>query len=104
MHKPEHISLSRVDNAYLHVSFNPVKFAVVRSESEADSTVTKHLLSKQYRLDSNGTFLHFQSRDGKPADPIADIITELRVRLGHDFFEKNLLPYFETHANIEGTV
>ena len=98
MHKPEHVSLSRVDNAYLHVSFNPVKFAVFRSESETDATVTKHLLSKQYRLDSNGTFLHFQSRDGKPADPIADIITELRATLGHDFFEKNVMPYFEAQA------
>jgi len=98
MHKPDHVSLSRVDNAYLHVSFNPVKFELLRSESEADSTVTTHLLSKQYRLDSNGTFLHFQSRDGSPADPIADIITELRARLGHDFFEKNLMPYLEVAA------
>ena len=98
MHKPEHISLSRVDNAYLQVSFNPVKFEIFRSESESDSTVTKHLLSKHYRLDSSGTFLHFQSRDGAPADPIADIITELRARLGHDFFEKNLMPYFEAQA------
>ena len=98
MHKPEHISLSRVDNAYLQVSFNPVKFEVFRSESESDSTVTKHLLSKHYRLDSNGTFLHFQSRDGSPADPVADIITELRARLGHDFFERNLMPYFESQA------
>ena len=104
MHKPDHISLSQVDNAYLHVSFNPVNFEVVRSESDKDSTVTMHLLSKQYRLDSNGTFLHFQSRDGKPADPIADIITELRARLGHDFFEAKLLPYFEAHANTEGMV
>ena len=98
MHKPEHISLSRVDNAYLQVSFNPVKFEVFRSESESDSTVTKHLLSKHYRLDSNGTVLHFQSRDGSPADPVADIITELRARLGHDFFERNLMPYFESQA------
>ena len=104
MHKPEHISLSRVDNAYLQISFNPVKFAVVRSESEEDATVTKHLLSKQYRLDSNGTFLHFQSRDGKAADPIADILTELRARLGHEFFEAKLLPYFEAHANREDFV
>ncbi|MBX9727218.1 MAG: hypothetical protein K2X09_08130 [Rickettsiales bacterium] len=98
MRKPEHISLSRVDNAYLQVSFNPVKFELCRSESESNSTVTQHLLSKHYRLDSGGTFLHFQSRDGAPADPIADIITELRARLGHDFFEKNLMPYFEAHA------
>ena len=103
MHKPEHVSLSRVDNAYLHVSFNPVKFAVFRSESEEEATITKHLLSKQYRLDSNGTFLHFQSRDGKAADPIADILTELRARLGHDFFEAKLLPYFEVRANAEVT-
>ena len=99
MQKPEHISLSRVDSAYLHVSFNPVRFAVFRSESGEDATVTKHLMSKQYRLDSNGTFLHFQSRSGNAADPIADIITELRARLGHDFFEAELLPNFEARAN-----
>jgi hypothetical protein len=55
-------------------------------------------------LDSNGTFLHFQSRDGKAADPIADIISELRARLGRDFFEVNLLPYFEAHANRQETL
>jgi len=103
MQKPDHVSLSSADNAYLHVSFNPVKFALLRSESEEDSTVTKHLLSKQYRLDSKGTFLHFQSRDGKPADPIADIISELRARLGHEFFEKNLMPFFEEQGKVFAT-
>ena len=95
MHMPDHVSLTSADNAYLHISFNPVKFAVVNTESEEGSTITKHLLVKQYRLDASGVFLHFQSNDGTPADPIADILTELRARLGHEFFEKNLMPHFE---------
>ena len=98
MHMPEHITLSSANNAYLHISFNPVKFQVVNKEEEGEATITKHLLMKQYRLSAEGTFLHFQSNDGGAADPIADIITELRARLGHDFFEKNLMPYFESQA------
>lgn len=95
MRMPEHISLTCANNAYLQISFNPVKFVVHDKESEENSTITKHLLLKQYHLETNGTFLHFQSKDGSPADPIADIITELRAKLGYDFFENKLMPYFE---------
>lgn len=99
---PEHIKLTSADNAYLQISFNPVKFAVLDRESEQSSTITKHLLIKQYRLETNGTFLHFQAKDGTPADPIADIITELRAKLGHEFFEKNLMPFLEAQAGVAG--
>jgi hypothetical protein len=98
MHMPDHISLSSVNNAYLHVSFNPVKFMVVNKEEEGEATITKHLLMKQYRLATDGTFLHFQSNEGAAADPISDIITELRAKLGHEFFEKHLMPYFEAQV------
>ena len=100
MHMPDHVSLSSANNAYLHISFNPVKFLVVNKEEEGEATITKHLLMKQYRLATDGTFLHFQSNDGAAADPIADIITELRAKLGHEFFEKNLMPHFEAQAQI----
>ncbi len=100
MRMPEHIKLTSADNAYLQISFNPVKFAVLDKELEESSTITKHLLIKQYRLENNGTFLHFQSKDGTPADPIADIITELRAKLGHEFFEKNMMPYLEAQAPV----
>ena len=103
MHMPDHVSLSTADNAFLHISFNPVKFVVQNSPDEEHSTITQHLLLKQYRIEANGTFLHFQASDGTPADPIADILTELRAKLGHEFFEKNLLPYFEnTHHQNTG--
>ena len=98
MRMPEHISLTSADNAYLQISFNPVKFVVHDKDSEENSTITKHLLIKQYRLETNGTFLHFQAKDGSPADPIADILTELRAKLGHEFFENKLMPFFETQA------
>ncbi len=98
MRMPEHVSLTCADNAYLQISFNPVKFVVADKESEENSTITKHLLIKQYRLETNGTFLHFQSKDGSPADPIADIITELRAKLGHNFFEKNMMPFLEAQV------
>ena len=104
MHMPEHISLACANDAYLHISFNPVKFVVVRSDSEENSTVTKHLLIKQYRLDANGKFMHFQTNDGAAADPIADIITELRTKLGREFFENSLMPYFEREAEATQTV
>ncbi|MEQ1788924.1 MAG: hypothetical protein ABL857_00625 [Rickettsiales bacterium] len=100
MRMPEHISLTCADNAYLQISFNPVKFVVTDKESEESSTITKHLLIKQYRLETNGTFLHFQSKDGAAADPIADIITELRAKLGHEFFERKLMPYFEAQSPV----
>ena len=98
MHMPDRIGLTCSDNAYLHISFNPVKFTLANNESEENSTITKHLLIKQYRIEANGTFLHFQSRENTAADPIAEILTELRAKLGHDFFEKNLMPYFEAQA------
>jgi hypothetical protein len=104
MHVPEHISLSCANDAYLHISFNPVKFVVVRSDSEENSTITKHLLMKQYRLDANGTFLHFKDNDGAAADPIADIITELREKIGREFFEMHLMPFLEKEAEALQTV
>lgn len=100
MHMPEHISLAGADNAYLHISFNPVTFALMRHESGEGATVTKHLLMKQYRLDASGTFIHFQSNDGTPADPIADIIADLRGKLGHDFFEVTLMPFLEAQTQM----
>lgn len=98
MHVPEHISLSCADNAFLHISFNPVKFVLVNSDQENAPTITKHLLIKQYRLNTDGDFLHFQSHDGSPADPIADIITELRAKLGREFFDVSLIPHLEAQA------
>lgn len=98
MHMPEHISLACVDDAYLQISFNPVKFVITRNGSEENSTVTKHLLMKQYRLDANGAFLHFTGKDGTVADPIADIITELRAKIGREFFENSLMPFLEREA------
>jgi hypothetical protein len=92
---PDHIRLRGADHAYLHISFNPVKFAVVNEAAAKQSTITKYLLVKQYRLVAGDGFMHFQSKEGIPADPVADILTELRVMLGHDFFEGNLLPYLE---------
>jgi hypothetical protein len=100
MRMPEHISLTCADNAYLQISFNPVKFVVTDKESEESSTITKHLLIKQYRLETNGTFLHFQSKDGMAADPIADIITELRAKLGHEFFETTMMPFLEEQVPV----
>ncbi len=100
MHMPEHISLACVDDAYLQISFNPVKFVVTRNGSEENSTVTKHLLMKQYRLNANGTFLHFTGKDGTAADPIADIITELRAKIGREFFENSLMPFLEREAAV----
>lgn len=99
MHMPEHVRLADADNAYLHISFNPVTFAVMRRESGDGATITKHLLMKQYRLDATGTFIHFQSSDGTPADPISDIITELRAKLGHDFFKTTLMPFLESQPH-----
>jgi len=98
MHMPEHISLANVDDAYLQISFNPVRFVVTRNGTEDGSMVTKHLLMKQYRLDANGAFLHFTGKDGTAADPIADIITELRAKIGREFFENSLMPFLEREA------
>ncbi len=98
MHMPEHISLANVDDAYLQISFNPVRFVVTRNGAEDGSMVTKHLLMKQYRLDANGAFLHFTGKDGTAADPIADIITELRAKIGREFFENSLMPCLEREA------
>lgn len=99
MHMPEHVSLTGVDNAYMHISFNPVTFVVEDNHSTETSTITKHLLVKQYRITANGTFLHTQSPEESPVDPIAEILTELRTRLGHEFFETNLIPYFEAQTS-----
>jgi hypothetical protein len=99
MHVPEHVSLTGVDNAYMHISFNPVTFVVHDKHATETSTITKHLLSKQYRITADGTFLHDQSANDTPVDPIAEILTDLRARLGHEFFERNLLPHFEAQMS-----
>jgi hypothetical protein len=98
LHEPDHIRLTGEANASIQISFNPVKFIMTKKTSSESSTVTQYLLSKQYRITADGTFHRFTGDDKLPADPIAEILTDLRLKLGFEFFEKTLLPFFETDS------
>ena len=95
---PDHIALSLNDNAYIHIGFSPVKVDNNDPESSENSTTVIHLFSKQYRIKPDGTFNSAQSKDKNKADPIADIITDLRSKLGYDFFEQILMPHLESQS------
>jgi hypothetical protein len=96
MHMPDHIRLTGCDNAYLQVGFNPVTFVLVDKEATEKTTITKHLLRKHYRINADGVFLYLDAQEPTPADPIADILTDLRLKLGHEFFEAVLMPHLES--------
>lgn len=94
LHKPEQVALTGVDNAHLHISFNPIEFGVHDKFSAEPITTTKHLFTRKYRITAEGKFLSYQGNN-EPADPIADILTEFREKLGYEFFENILMPVFE---------
>lgn len=98
LHEPEHIRLTGEANASIQINFNPVKFTLTEKASSESSTVTQYLLSKQYRITEEGTFHRFTGDDKLPADPIAELLTELRLKLGFEFFDKHLMPYLETQS------
>ncbi len=91
MHVSDHVKLTGCDGAHIHIGFNPVKFVM----TDKSSTVTHYLMSRQYRIEADGTFHRATGDDKQPADPVAEILTDLRLKLGFEFFEKTLLPYFE---------
>lgn len=99
LHEPEHIRLTGEANASLQINFNPVKFTMTEKTSSESSTVTQYLLSKQYRITAEGMFQRYTGDDKQPADPIAEIITELRLKLGFEFFDKHLMPFMETQSS-----
>jgi hypothetical protein len=102
MQMPDHIKPTiKGDTAYLHVHFNPVTFIMVNPEPQSKICITKSLLMKQYHLKLEEEKLYFYTYDGTPADPIADIITELRSKLGHAFFETKIMPYLEAQMVAE---
>lgn len=79
----------------------PVKFEMTDKITSEKSTVTQYLMRRQYRVEPNGVFHRLTGEYNQPADPIAEVLTELRLKLGFDFFEKNLLPFMEKRVDSE---
>jgi hypothetical protein len=87
--------LSGTENAYLHIGFSPVRIAPSPEKPLDVPTLTTHtFFSKKYRIEIDGRI----TEDKHEADPIADILTEVRSHMGHDFFEEVLLPHLEARA------
>jgi hypothetical protein len=99
MHAPDHIRLTGCNNSHIQIGFNPVKFVMTDKFTTESSTVTQYLMSRQYRIESDGTFQRQTGDDGQVADPIAEILTDLRLKLGFEFFEKTLLPFLESETS-----
>lgn len=90
--------LTGTQDAFLHIGFSPVKIAPSPEKPLDVPTMTAHtFFSKKYRIELDGRI----TEDKKDADPIADILTELRARMGHDYFETVLLPHLETQRPCE---
>ena len=52
----------------------------------------------RYNLKSEDDVVGFYTHDSALADPIADIITGLRLKLRHAFFETKIMPYLEAQT------
>jgi hypothetical protein len=84
--------MSGAENAYLRIGLCPVQIAPSPENPLDVPSLTAHtFFSKNYHIEIDGRITEHK----KDADPIADILTELRTRLGHDFFETVLLPHLE---------
>jgi hypothetical protein len=92
----DHIGIMGADQAKLQIGFSPVKLSSPIERVLHIPDLTTYLMNKIYRIQTDGTFTHIYANDNAPADPISDILTELRVRLGHDYFEHHLMPYLES--------
>ena len=95
MNAPEHIILTGEDTAYLQIGISPVNFITVHPTPSDALTTTLHLLCRKYKIEVDGTFTATNGDSPKNADPIADILSDLRGKIGHDFFEEKLLPWLE---------
>jgi len=84
--------MTGADNAYLSIGFCPVKIAPSPEQPLNVPCVDTHVFfAKKYHIETDGKI----TENKKEADPISDILTELRTKMGHDFFEEVLLPYLE---------
>jgi len=91
--------LSGTKDAFLHIGLSPVKIAPAPEKPLDVPTMTTHTFySKKYRIESDGRIMEDVKGERRKADPISDILTELRAHMGHDFFETVLLPHLEAQA------
>ena len=95
MNAPEHIVLTGEDTAYLQIGISPVHFQTFHPAPSDSLTTTLHLLCRKYKIEIDGSFTATIGESPNNADPIADILSDLRGKLGHDFFEEKLLPWLE---------
>lgn len=98
MHAPHHLVIVGEATAYLQIGISPVHFQTVHPAPSDALTTTLHLLCRKYKIEADGTFTATNGDSPKNADPIADILSDLRGKLGHDFFEEKLLPWLETKS------
>jgi hypothetical protein len=84
--------MSGAENAHLSIGFCPVRIGPSPEQPlDVPSMSTHVFFAKKYHIEVDGKItLH-----KKEADPISDIITELRTQMGHGFFEEVLLPHLE---------
>jgi hypothetical protein len=99
MNAPEHIMITGEDTAYLQIGISPVHFQTVHPMPSDAPTTTLHLMCRKYKIEVDGTFTATSGDSTKNADPIADILSDLHGKLGHDFFEEKLLPWLEKERN-----
>jgi len=87
--------MSGAENAYLSVGICPVQISPSSERPLDVPTMTAHtFFGRKYHIEPTGQI----TDNKKEADPIADIIEELRSRMGRDYFEQVLLPHFEAQA------
>jgi hypothetical protein len=98
MEHPEHYRLTGEDNTALNIAIHPITFALFNQIQGGIPSVTKSLMAKEYIIKVEDEAAVFYSIDNVSADPIADMLTELRQRLGFQFFETEFLPYLKNNA------
>ena len=92
--------MSGADNAYLSIGFCPVRVLPAPEQPLDVPCVDTHVFfARKYHIEPDGRI----TEKKKEADPINDIIEELRSHLGFEYFEQVLLPHLEAQT-VSGVV
>lgn len=104
MNAPDHTKLTGTDNAHMYIGFSPVRISPAPDHPlDVPTTTTHAFFSRNYRILPDGTIMEEVKGKQTNADPIVDIITELRSILGGEYFESKLLPFWEESAGVENS-
>lgn len=95
MAQPDHYVLCGERDARLSLAVHPISFALFNQDQGGTDSITKSLIKKEYLIKIEQGVAVFYTPEQAKTDPVAELLTELRHKLGYDFFEQEFLPYMQ---------